>query len=73
MADRSDLSYRRLMNHEPITIEVLRQMVEQRLQAAIDGEISADYLSGYLTAMFHAGALTVEELQPMLQGAKRSD
>lgn len=73
MAYRSDLSYRPLMNHEPITIEVLRQMVEQRLQAAIDGEISEDYLRGYLTAMFHAGALTVEELQPMLQVAKRSD
>lgn len=57
------------MGQQPITTEVLRQMVEQRLEAAIAGEITAEYLRGYLTAMFHAGAVTAEELLPMLVAA----
>lgn len=51
-----------------ITPEVLRSQVLQRLQAAHRGEISPDWLRGYLTAMFHAGAITSEECRQMIAG-----
>lgn len=51
-----------------ITAEVLRRQVLQYLQAAHRGDVSQDWLRGYLTAMFHAGAITIEECQQMIAG-----
>ncbi|GAC1678123.1 MAG: hypothetical protein NVS9B2_29270 [Steroidobacteraceae bacterium] len=54
---------------EPIvTAEILRRSVLERVEAAHRGEISPEFLRGYLVAMFHAGAITAEECQQLAAG-----
>lgn len=47
---------------------VLRSQVLQYLQASQRGTVSKEWLKGYLTAMFHAGAISIEECQQMIAG-----
>lgn len=51
-----------------LTPDVLRRQVLQHVEAAHRGDISHDWLRGYLTAMFHAGAITIEECQRAIAG-----
>jgi len=51
---------------ELVATEVLRRMVQERLQAAQRGEISTAELRGYLIAMFHAGAISLDECRQFL-------
>lgn len=48
--------------------EVLRRMVHERIAAAQRGDISTAELRGYLTAMFHAGAISLDECRQFLAG-----
>lgn len=49
-----------------VTADVLRRMVQERLQAAQRGEISTAELRGYITAMFHAGVISLDECREFL-------
>jgi len=46
--------------------DVLRRMAQERLQAHQRGELGADELRGYITALFHAGVLTADEVREFL-------
>ena len=54
------------MSDDVVTTPVLRRMVQERIQAFQRGELPRDYLRGYVTAMFHAGAVEFDELQALL-------
>ena len=44
---------------------VLRRMVQERLQLYLRGEIPKAEFRGYLTAMFHAGVISEDELRDL--------
>ena len=46
--------------------DVLRRMAQEHLQAHQRGELSADELRGYVTALFHAGVLSADEVREFL-------
>lgn len=56
--------------HPLLTPDVLRRQVVQHVEAAHRGEVTHDWLRGYLTAMFHAGAITIEECQQLIAGER---
>ena len=51
-----------------ITREVLRRHIEEQIRANDAGTLSDAELRGYLIAMFHAGALSIEECSGYIKG-----
>jgi len=51
-----------------ITTDVLRLMAQERIEAMHRGEITAEFLAGYLVAFFHCGAITADECSSFLNG-----
>ncbi len=49
-----------------ITPEVLRGMAADRITAYEHGEFTAEFIRGYLVALYHAGALEAEDLAQLL-------
>ncbi len=50
--------------------DVLRRQVLQFLQAAQHGDVSTEWLRGYLTAIFHAGVISQDECRRMIAGER---
>lgn len=51
-----------------VAADVLRVMLVDRLRAFDRGELSLEFLRGYVIAMFHAGVITSDEAQQLAAG-----
>lgn len=56
-----------------MTPRVLRQMVEQYRERAARGEVTEQFLRGYVIAMFHAGAMEQEEAEALIAALPNSE